>query len=341
MTFTSPVTFPRDEGYHPEATYEWWYLNSHLTSKEGRNYSLVECFFPSHLLSMLADTTSGKLLYNIGTQHLDFSASTSLLNVKYGRSWWKQTSDNPLGYTMHVDTGDFSADLVMEALKKPMLIDGTGQIREGLLGRSYYYARPRLRIEGSLEIEKRKIDVNGIAWIDRQWGEWEWSGLGTWRWFSIQLENNVDILAIQITNPLTSGVNSESFTISDETGKTKVLRKFTVKELGKWCSPDSKQVYGNEWTINVPEHCEFHVKSVFAEQETMKGLWEGVCTVEGTYYGKRVVGKAFTEQSHGRIYGLKRKALYLPIGVVNYFLRRTLSTNTNLVDRAVEVLHAD
>jgi len=316
-------------------------MNAHLTAQDGVSYSLVECFFPSHLLSMLADVTNKKMVYNIGTQHLDFAASTSSLNVKYGRSWWKQTSENPMSYTMHVDTGDFSAHLAMEAVKQPMMIDGSGQIREGLLGRSYYYARPRLRIEGTLKVKEKEMVVSGIAWIDRQWGEWEWSGLGTWRWFSIQLENNVDILAIQITNPLTSGVVSQSFTISDENGKTRVLKRFSVKENGKWRSPESREVYGSWWTLNSPGHCELRVHPIFLEQESMKGLWEGVCTAEGTFEGKAVTGRAFAEQSHGRIYGLKRKALYLPLGVVNSMLRRTLSTNTNLVDRAVEILHAD
>jgi predicted secreted hydrolase len=342
LKFNSSIRFPEDEGLHHDAPYEWWYLNNHLTSSDGTDYSAVVCFFPSHLLTMLADVTNKKLIYNIGTQYLDFDSSTKELDVRYGRSWWKQNAYSPFpSYTMHVDTGGFCADFTMKAIKRPMLIDGTGLIREGLLGKSYYYARPRLQIEGSINVRDELKKVSGIAWIDRQWGDWDWTGIGSWRWFSFQFPNSFDALLIQITHPFSDKVVSQSFTVSDANGDTRVIKNYTVKEGSKWKSPESNQIYGNSWRIESPGLCDLEVVPVFDEQESMKGLWEGVCEVRGTFGNADVKSRAYAEQSHGRIYGVKRKLTYLPLGIASHVLRNTFSTRTNLVDRAVEVLHAD
>jgi len=330
LKFTSPIKFPLDEGSHNQTTDEWWYFNCHLVSEDDRSYSAVVCFFPTYLLSMLVDVSNKKMLHNSVKVNESFHSSNQRLDVTFGRSWWKQAVESPSIYVMHCDVGDFVADLRMEVLKQPLLVNGNGQIKEGLLGRSYYYAHTRLRVEGSIKVNGEEIKVNGMGWIDRQWGEWDWSGIGMWEWFSIQLSNNVEMLLIQIIHPLTSDIVSRSLTVSDEQGKTKVFDNFFVRERGTWKSPDSNEIYESGWTINSPGKCELHVLPIFNAQESMRGLWEGACEVHGSFEGREVRGRAYVEESHGRIYGRKRKKfIALTIGLVKYNVRKIFPIGLN------------
>jgi len=50
---------------------------------------------------------------------------------------------------------------------------------------SRYYALTNLKVSGTLEINENEFDVKGIGWMDRQWGNWDYSGIGGWNWFSL------------------------------------------------------------------------------------------------------------------------------------------------------------
>lgn len=342
MKFDSPIVFPRDEGLHPDAIDEWWYMNCHLyAQKENRRFAVIACFFPDRLLTMVVDVSNRQMIHNSVQKFQQFASSKSTLDLSFGKSWWKKPGDNPTSYRIHLDVGSFTSDLSMEPAKQPMLIDGTGVIREGLLGRSYYYAHPRLETNGTISVDGQNFEVNGIGWIDRQWGEWEWGGLGSWRWFSIQLDVGVEMLLIQITHPLTSAIVSQSLTLSERDGKTIVYRSFAVNEIGKWQSPKSGRSYELGWRINAPGHFNLRVSPVLANQECMKGLWEGACEVDGTFEGSLVGGRAYVEQSHGRVRGKKRKILFFCVGIANHILRRAFSANMNLSYRLKVLLEPE
>ena len=342
MKFDSPIVFPRDEGSHPEALDEWWYMNCQLyAQKENRSFAIIACFFPDRLLTMVVDVSNRRMAHNNVQKFQKFTSSKNLLDLSFGKSWWKQTDNDPTNYKIHLDVGKLFADLSLEPVKQPMLIDGTGVIREGLLGRSYYYAYPRLQTNGTICVDGQNFEVTGIGWIDRQWGEWEWGGLGSWRWFSIQLDSGVEMLVIQITHPLSEAIVSQNLTLSERDGKTRVYRSFTVSEIGKWKSPGTGRSYEIGWQIAAPGHFKLRVSPVLADQECMKGLWEGACEVEGTFEGTAVRGRAYVEQSHGRVNGKKRKILFFFIGIANHILRRTFSANVNLPYRLKVLLEPE
>ena len=342
LDFRIDPKFPRDEGMHEAATDEWWYFNCHLKSNEGTSYSAAVCFFPTYLLLMFADITNKRMIHNKILVNQNFSASSNHLNVAFGKNRWVQDLQDLSRYEMHCENQGFILNLQMSNQKTPMLVDGRGQIKEGLLGRSYYYAQTRLMVQGEVEFSGNKIRVSGFGWIDRQWGEWVWSGIGSWIWFSIQLSNEVEMLIIQITNPLTNGISSRTFTVCGKGGEVKVLRDFHVVPTSRWQSPASKRSYESRWTISSesPLVCHLRVLPDFDSQEVMYGLWEGACNVSGEFGGERVTGRAFVEQSHGRIYGSrKKKFILLCVGLIQQCLRRMHFPKTDLVDKADKILH--
>jgi len=335
---TLGISFPRDEGWHPGSTDEWWYFNCHVSSAEGRNYAFAACFFPQFVLDILVDVSGRRVIHKHGLTGLKFESAASGLDLRMGPSWWRKVGDEPATYDLHYEAEGLSCDLKMTASKRPLLLGGTGLIREGLLGESYYYAQTSLKVTGELVLDGRRTALKGKGWIDRQWGDWEWSGLGGWRWFSIQLEGEVEIAGIQFSHPLTGAVSVQSFSLSRPDGGGEVIGRVGVQELAKWRSPGSKFEYGLGWRVWSPGRFDLVVRPDVESQEINKGLWEGGCSVSGTYEGSESTGRAFVELSAGRIYGRTSvRAVLLAIGLLDRTLTK-VGVRLRLAERATATI---
>lgn len=332
------MLFPRDEGYHPWASDEWWYFNCHVKSPDGREFGLAVCLFPQYVLDILVDNSARSVLHRWGESGLPFQGSRSMLDVTLGRSRWMQLPGQRGAYSMHYEAGGLVADLAMRSQKPPVLLAGEGKIREGLLGDSFYYAQTSIDVEGELVVGGTKLAVKGRGWIDRQWGTWEWSGLGGWRWFSVQLDNGVEVAGIQITHPVTGAVCVETFNLANGDGTAEVLSGVTVRALRTWKSPETGGEYPVDWVVSAGGRLELRVAAVVDSQEVNPGLWEGSCKVTGSWDGSPVAGRAFVEVSRSRVYGRgSLRAAMLAIGVVDRFFRR-LGVRSRLVDRTFSLI---
>jgi len=288
------LLFPRDEGRHVDALHEWWYLNSHLETNTGRHYGLFVLFFPNSMYLTLVDKL-GKYVVKRIVSYETVKTSTSHLNLETGNNWWRQVPGRPFHYAMHLHEDDLSLSLDLLPRKPPLFVNHSGCIREGLLGTSKYYALTNMKVSGTLQLNQNEFDVRGIGWIDRQWGSWDFGGIGSWDWFSIQLSNNVEILVAQILHPITTRPTMRTFNMMDNEGRTKVYDKFRVECLKTWKSPRTGSVYGVEWKVSLPQDTNLLISPVFEDQEIHGGLWEGCCEVKGILHGQRVNGVCYAE----------------------------------------------
>ena len=304
------IRFPEDEGRHDWATDEWWFFCGHLTGEDGREYGLAVSFFPDSCMGVIVDATGGRVLHKTVALGESLRAAAGELDVSYGANWMKRDAASG-GYSLHYERGGALADLVCRPTKNPLLLGGDGRIREGLIGESRYYAQTRLAVRGRVAAGDEMTGVTGDGWIDRQWGDWDWNGLGGWEWFSVQLDNGADIAAIRIFHPLTDGVAAQSANVSRPDGTAAVLPRFSARRIASWRSPETGLAYGVRWRIQSPGVFSLLVEAVIAGQEVVGGLWEGECRVAGEWEGERVSGKAYVERSYGRVAGgrVKRAAL--------------------------------
>jgi len=279
-----------------DALHEWWYFNSHLKTKTGRRYGLFIAVFPHLMFVALADK-SEKRVVKRQIIKAPVKASTTCLNLEVGNNWWRQVSGRPFNYAICLNEDYTGLRLELAPRKHPVYVNQNGYIREGLLGYSRYYALTNMRVSGTLRLNEKRFDVRGIGWIDRQWGSWDFGGIGGWNWFSLQLSNNVEILVAQCFHPLTGNLSMKLLNIIDGEGRTKVYDKFTVECLKEWRSQRTGSVYGTRWTISMPLNTSIVVSPVFDEQEIYRGLWEGCCEVSGQLQGQRVNGVGYAEQS--------------------------------------------
>jgi len=333
------IVFPRDEGWHPDASDEWWYFNGHLSSADGMSIGVAISFFPNSILGIIVDSGQGRVLHKSTSWGRSFEGSTERLDIRYGQSWWKRLEGGTPRYAIHYEADGTSVDLTMESTKKPLLVDGTGNVKEGLLGRSYYYAQTSLRVKGEVMIGSRALQVAGRGWIDRQWGKWQWSGLGGWRWFSVQLDGDTEVLGIQFAHPLNGFIVSQSFNLSRSSSESQVLRKVSVFESGAWRSPETGTTYGMGWVVLSPGLLNLTITPVVESQEVNKGLWEGDCVVRGEFEGQPAKGRAYVELSNSRVYGgLSSRLAFLAIGLIDQTVARG-SRRLRLVDRTLKLLY--
>jgi predicted secreted hydrolase len=92
-----------------------------------------------------------------------------------------------------------------------------------------------MNITGSLKVNNKLELVTGVSWFDHQWGDFSTINL-SWDWFSLQLNDGIDLMIYQIRDNQGNPVRYEgSFT---KQGETEILRStdFVISPKTLWNS---------------------------------------------------------------------------------------------------------
>lgn len=303
------LSFPEDESCHNHII-EWWYFNGHLKDKDNNRYAFMNCLFK-------ADNTKVKIpfLSKIPTKNIYFSHSiisdikrkkfyprVSYFDIASKESFTKKGlfvfynhsfMDEYEKYKYHIKTKGI--DLFMESTKKPLLEGGTGFLN--LKAKTtYYYSLTRLKTRGHIIVNNKWVDVKGISWMDHQWANAPYTK-DKWNWFSIQLDNNTDIVCFEF------GIQEKkSFmaSVSLPNGKQLHTKDLSIEPIGaKWESSKTGALYPLEWSIKIPKiKADIKVKAPIKNQEVIFGsinYWEGPLGVNARLNGKEVKGYCFME----------------------------------------------
>jgi predicted secreted hydrolase len=306
------VHLPKDEGAHPESKMEWWYLNATVSDNEGHQYTAMLAYFnkaslrPPLKIISIADLDAGVFHQDVPTISQLMVAKPNYAEGGLDLRWndydrWYRTDQDSYHYSVQAkgDSIGFSFDLVQE--KDPLMVGGNGLI-EWTEGSTYYYSLTRLQVGGQIEIEGKAIDVEGIGWMDHQWME-DMAEKG-WQWFSIQLDDDTDIICWNIVNTDNS-VQSRDLTMMFADGSIYHTTDLELAATDSWVSPDTKETYGMTWKLREPGHdIDLEIKARFPQQEIILlkevpqytwQIWEGGTTVSGQIDGSAVSGIGYAE----------------------------------------------
>ncbi len=320
------IVFPRDHFSHPDFKTEWWYYTGHLTTGSGKSYGYQATFFRFGLRDRQKE--AAPLFTDLYMAHFALSDKqgkkfrvAERANRGYGGKagaatdrylvWnedWKVEAEGA-GHALEINDKDVSLKLTLTPVKPPALHgdDGLSQKAEGEGRASYYYSLTRLKTEGSLSIGGKSEKVSGQSWMDHEFGSNQLSEdqLG-WDWFSVQLDNNVDLMLYLMRRKDGSVDPSSSGTIVYPDGSTRRLARgdFTVRALERWKSPRSGGDYPMRWKVEVPaEAVDLEIVPFFPEQEldtrksTKVTYWEGSARVGGTFKNRPIAGLAYVEMT--------------------------------------------
>ena len=318
--------FPRDHAAHPEFRTEWWYYTGHLATVEGRNFGFQLTFFRHALKPPSTQSQSRWALHTLYFAHFAITdekndnyrfqekVSRGALGVagadpKVYRVWVEDWGVSLQGNKHKLKAGneDMGIDLDLAPLK-PAVIHGENGVSQKAVGEgcaSHYYSLTRMQTRGELYWQGRSYEVEGLAWMDHEFGSNQLQDYQVgWDWFSVQLDNQTELMLYIIRNkdgkpdPTSSG----TFVYPDGRTEHLPLDTFVIEARGSWKSSKSGTNYPSGWLIRVPiKELELRLRPTVKDQElttrksTLVNYWEGSVLIEGRLKGKDVHGQGYVE----------------------------------------------
>jgi predicted secreted hydrolase len=321
-----PLSFPQDFGPHEDFRTEWWYYTGNLQTPEGRPFGFELTIFRVSLLPPTAEVPStskwyGRSIYFAHFALSDIEADQFHAFERYSRPgpglagaqadpykvWledWNITQQPSGVYELQAEQDGIGLDLTLNDEMGIVLQGDSGYSRkgEGPDNASYYYSQPRLRTEGSIQLDGKNYPVAGFTWMDHEFSTsiLDPNQIG-WDWFSLQFDEGSALMLYQLRERSGKVSEASSGTFTDAQGNARPihLSDFRIKVTDQWQSPHTKAVYPAAWEIqiNQPE-CVLQAHPLMADQEIhfpAVTYWEGAVQFEGTCDGQAVGGKGYIE----------------------------------------------
>jgi hypothetical protein len=282
-----------------------WFVISHLTSGSDRLDLLVhyirltppEAPVIQAMVSVL-DPVSGKSL----SEEKDYRPSETTFSTAFFEVQTPAGGLSGQASAMHV-TASFQrikVDLML-AHQGPLLANlGTG-ILPFYGDINYEYALPSMKTAGSVVVDGKRYEVDGVSWFDRQWGQMApsfWAHM-QWTWMGISLDNGDRISLWDIID----GDKEHAFaTLLHTDGRHEIV---DVESLARgatniWKSTASGHRYPTHWVVSIPTlKARLGVEPLVREQEVVSPIgihkYEGASKVVGEILGKPATGYAVVE----------------------------------------------
>ena len=283
-----------------------WFVVSHLTSDSNRLDLLVHYIRltpPQNgpviqaIVSVL-DPVSGKSL----AEEKDYRASETTFSAA---SLDVRTPSGGLtgrASGMHL-SGQFSRiqlDLML-AQQGPLLANlGTGLLPfYGDI--NYEYALANMKTAGSVVVDGKRYQVDGVSWFDRQWGQMApsfWAHK-QWSWMGISLDNGDRISPWDIID---SDKEHAFATMLHPDGRHEIVDVEPLAEgaTSIWKSAATGHRYPTHWVVSIPTlKARLCVEPLVREQELVSPIgvhkYEGASKVAGEMQGEPATGHAVVE----------------------------------------------
>jgi predicted secreted hydrolase len=216
---------------------------------------------------------------------------------------WSAEGSGPEGMTMRLRAAeaDLAIDLTATSRKAPALQGDNGFSQKGAEAgnASYYYSLTRMETHGTIRLGDAIHAVQGWSWMDHEWGTsaLEGNAIG-WDWFSIQLDDNRELMWAQVRTPTAVSYSFGSIVAADGSVETLDPADVTLTVRDTWRSPRSGAVYPAGWELTIPSReIGLTITPRLDDQELAVAVvyWEGTVEVSGTQAGQPLSGSGYVE----------------------------------------------
>jgi predicted secreted hydrolase len=312
-----PIHFPQDEGAHNNLT-EWWYYTGHMQSTDHAGHSHTYGFefvvfqalrsnlppiYVAHFA--ISDITRGQFHYDqrrLIEPPAAQKKATQGINVQLG-DWSMQgiNGNDHLAASMQ----NYALHLNLSGQKQAVLHNGNGLISLGSAGFSYYYSRTHMKVSGTVQDHGQTVPVTGLAWMDHQWGNFLAQGDGGWDWYSLQLQNDTEIM-LYFIRAANGTITTTYGDVIDASGQSHQFSPRSIKTtvLAHWTSPITKATYPSGWRLAIDDaHWQGNVtitpvlknQQLVTCQSTGNTYWEGAVTIQGQQRNQAIRGQGYME----------------------------------------------
>ncbi len=311
VTGPRDLEFPADHGAHPEYRLEWWYLTGDMRAEaSGERFGFQYTLFRFALAPPDGDTNAGGwddrqmymahiALTRVATgehRHAErvTRAGPGLAGAQADpfEAWlhdWRLWSLEPpdlLPISLAARSRDAGIALALEFApgRGPVLHGERGYSRKGRDpgNASHYYSYTRLPTRGTLRWDDVDVDVDGIAWMDREWSTSALDdGVVGWDWLSLRLADGRDLMLGRLRERDGGDSRWSIATLVSADGEARALDagEWTLAPLAHWTSPATGSRYPVRWRVEVPaERIALTVDAVVEAQELDATVryWEGL-----------------------------------------------------------------
>jgi len=326
--------FPEDHGPHTRFRNEWWYVTGNLDGPAGERFGFELTIFRFSLtpqreianenvsawktdqvyIGHFAVSDVAAEQFHVAQRYSRGSAGLAGATATPFRVWledWSiqnvvqeqgQQTESYSPWELHAKDKDISLDLRLTPLKEPVLNgqEGLSQKSDKPGNASYYYSVSRLETDGTLQIGSTTYAVNGLSWLDREWGS---SALSKdqqgWDWFALQLSDGSDLMFYDLRRRDGARDAHSAGTWIDAAGRaTHLAYEDVVIEVREYWESEQGGRYPMAWSISVPKlDLQIEVAPVLRNQEliTTVRYWEGAVDVQGRSGRQFVSGRGYVE----------------------------------------------
>jgi predicted secreted hydrolase len=321
-------SFPRDHASHDEYKTEWWYYTGHLQTDDGKRFGYELTFFR---LAMDVPDGIKDMPWNVDNVYMAHFAVSDLSNQRFfhqqrltrpglnaagaeqsryhvfNENWSAQQSGDKQLPT--AKSADYAIDLTLTPAKPPV-IHGENGVSQKAACRgcaSHYYSFTRLLTDGYITAQGKRLHVTGVTWMDHEFGSNQLTPEQVgWDWFSIQLDDQTEIMLYVMRLKKNSLDPHSSGTFIDAHGSAEHLNlaDYSIEQTASWRSPATGGVYPMGWHVRIPKRkLDITIAPELKDQELVKQsdrdvtYWEGACRVNGTNNGKDISGQAYVEMT--------------------------------------------
>ena len=316
--------FPEDHGSHPEYRNEWWYITGNLDSADGRRFGFQVTFFriglaPPNDGEPRASRWATRQLWMAHFALTDVEGERHLAEERLARGaaglagfrrqpfqvwledWRISAQGDDFPWRLALAGEGFALDLHLLPKKAPVLQgkDGLSQKSAEPGNASYYYSMPRLAASGVIRLDAEEHQVNGLAWLDR---EWSTSALGKdqtgWDWFSLQLDDGMDLMFYRLRNGVDGTDPYSAGSLVTAAGEVSYLGAddLSLRPLAWWQSDAGKR-YPVQWEMTFGRSGRrLQVHALLPDQEMALSVryWEGAVDV---FEQGRPIGRGYLEMT--------------------------------------------
>lgn len=317
--------FPRDHGSHNEFKTEWWYFTGHFLSEDGHRYGFELTFFRVGVVPPSQPQATQWDLRNVALAHFaitdvggkrfryyeklnrqsPFTAAASTGSLDVFNEGWSARTLSDGSWQLIANGGSDSLNLVLRSRKAPAVHgeNGISVKAQGVGYASHYYSMTRLEVSGTIKGRRG----SGVAWMDHEFGS---SSLREnqqgWDWFSVQLDNDTELMLYQIRRSDGSPdiTSSGSLITSDGSVIHITHDQMRIAPQGTWKSRATGATYPMGWRLTLPAfRVDLELRPVMREQELVtKGstrvtYWEGAVDVSGSSGNVAVSGRGYVEMT--------------------------------------------
>ena len=319
------LEFPDDHGPHPDFQTEWWYYTGNLISTEGDQFGYQLTFFrralaPAEKRTERLSNWTADQIYMAHFALTDVSKGTFHSFERFSRTgaglagaqsspyqvWlldWQVSEVEPGLYQLKAAEEDLEIELTLSEQKDPILQGDQGYSQKGPHpgNASHYYSLTRLNSDGVVRTRDKNYQVSGTSWMDHEFSTSTLSeGQIGWDWFSIQLDDQSELMLFQIRredgsiDPFSSG----TWIAADGSTQPLALDDFEITVQDTWRSPHTGATYPAKWNISISARNLFlDITPHLQDQElnVSYSYWEGAVGVQGRINDTPVSGNGYVE----------------------------------------------